>query len=152
MPSSKAWLWLADEQHTSLADEQHIRVRLLDIWNKCSHSNWVRLCQASATESYGFLSYHSGLVIVTAGGRFASRASRSSKTHHAEGLFYPRCLYNKVRYRWGFCVSVVGGAYVLNKVVILSTWQGHHGYYTQVVPKNHEWVGKRNYLWRHMKQ
>jgi hypothetical protein len=26
----------------------------------------------------------------------------------------PRCLYNKVRYFRGFCVLVVGGAYVYN--------------------------------------
>jgi hypothetical protein len=24
-------------------------------------------------------------------------------------------------------------------VVLLSSWQGNHGYYTRVVPKNHKW-------------
>jgi hypothetical protein len=36
-------------------------------------------------------------------------------------------------------VSVCLKAKYLFNVVLLSSWQGNHGYYTRVVPKNHKW-------------
>jgi hypothetical protein len=33
-------------------------------------------------------------------------------------------------------------------VVLLSSWQGNHGYYTRVVPKNHKWRS-HEWFWHH---